>query len=925
MNKIFKVIWNHATQSWVAVSEYARVHCKSGSYKVDGSKSTNVITQPFTLSALSLSIIMATSILWAQSASATTHLNGNTNGIGISSSSSQQATASDVSNIAIGVLAKADGSQSLAIGSANQSNGINRAYAKAGQSLAIGAGSHSLVAQSTAIGNDVATYGTGSVAIGGDDTGNSNQNKNTKATTLQFQDKNTAAIATRDGTNSATEDDNYRATFAGGRGSVAIGSHTQAIHDAGTAIGAGAISGSGSATGSVRFTTSNPTFALTQNTGVQATAIGAQSWSYGNYTTAIGARALAGLDKATAIGFESLAYSSNSIAIGNQAKSGATSATQTESSGDNTIAIGNNAIAAASNSITMGTNSNVTGSYSVAMGAGNNVSNSNVLVLGNNITTTTDNSVFLGNKAAYVADSDSTKGLTAYPSDTIVGKTVAFAGKVAGVVSVGDVNAERRIQNVSPGLISATSTDAINGSQLYSVANALNKQNYFHVNPATTASTAGNTSNLDYVDGIGGASGGEAVAAGVSATASGRSAVAMGRGATADSLANIAIGENAQATTADKNTNPANKDAASGINKAIAIGSGAQATHAKTIAIGDQANASGRNASAIGSQASVSGTESTGIGVAASVTGDYATGIGQRVRAVGAQSTAIGTWALTDKERSTAIGRSSTAVGNRAVSLGSDVYAVANFTVAAGAYSRATEESAIALGRGANANTLNSSAMGRSATAIGTSAVAIGDNALAGSEAVKNAYNTAYTEAYTEAERTIYDEGVARLVATNPRATEAQKRTAGNNEVANRQLEVITAAKTAAKAKADEILATAGTRTGENTVAIGKNAVAEYKDNVALGAGSKETSATVTDPASLGTINSADVRGITYSGFAASSPTSVVSIGAKNSERRLINVAAGKIDENSTDAINGSQLYAALNQSHWKLATSQDG
>ncbi|WP_435301152.1 YadA-like family protein [Actinobacillus pleuropneumoniae] len=104
-----------------------------------------------------------------------------------------------------------------------------------------------------------------------------------------------------------------------------------------------------------------------------------------------------------------------------------------------------------------------------------------VFILGNNVKKTANDSVFLGSGSGYVETGATTKGLEkTYTSDTVNGKAVQFAGGnvTAGVVSVGGINEKgekltRRIQNVAPGLISDQSTDAINGSQLYAVAEAL--------------------------------------------------------------------------------------------------------------------------------------------------------------------------------------------------------------------------------------------------------------------------------------------------------------------------------------------------------------------------------------------------------------------------------------------------------------------
>ena len=95
---------------------------------------------------------------------------------------------------------------------------------------------------------------------------------------------------------------------------------------------------------------------------------------------------------------------------------------------------------------------------------------SNTQVLGSNVTATMGNSVYLGSGSAYVADSASTKGMAAYSGDG----TYAYAGGTpAGVVTVGAKGKERRIQNVAAGFVGSQSTDAVNGSQLYTMTRPL--------------------------------------------------------------------------------------------------------------------------------------------------------------------------------------------------------------------------------------------------------------------------------------------------------------------------------------------------------------------------------------------------------------------------------------------------------------------
>ena len=97
--------------------------------------------------------------------------------------------------------------------------------------------------------------------------------------------------------------------------------------------------------------------------------------------------------------------------------------------------------------------------------------------------------------------------------------------------------------------------------------------------------------------------------------------------------------------------------------------------------------------------------------------------------------------------------------------------------------------------------------------------------------------------------------------------------------------------------------------TGGYSTALGMQAKATQKNSVALGAGSVDRAAT---KETKGTITLSDGTIREYGNFAGSNPIGVVSVGAKDKdeERQIINVAAGKISADSTDAVNGSQLYS---------------
>ena len=199
---------------------------------------------------------------------------------------------------------------------------------------------------------------------------------------------------------------------------------------------------------------------------------GTQKGNYNN-TGATGFNAIAAGPAASAT-------KENSIAIGNGA-----SATEEDTvvigssavTGKNSIAIGTGHSVTGANSGAFGDPTTINGDNSYSVGNNNTIGEGfeNVFALGNSITVVESNSVFLGDSAAYVAEGDSTGGLEEVSEATINSLTFdGFAGAApVGVVSVGDAGKERRIQNVAAGLISATSTDAINGSQLYSAIDAM--------------------------------------------------------------------------------------------------------------------------------------------------------------------------------------------------------------------------------------------------------------------------------------------------------------------------------------------------------------------------------------------------------------------------------------------------------------------
>ena len=194
----------------------------------------------------------------------------------------------------------------------------------------------------------------------------------------------------------------------------------------------------------------------------------------GAYSTAVGYQAQASASDTLAIGRQSVSSGMNAIAIGKGAQATA----------ENTIAIGTGNIVSGKASGAIGDPSVVTGNSSYSVGNNNTVSANNAYALGSNITAGTADSVYLGDRATasgvHTANTASGEAYTygGLNDAAVAGKagSSATANKVAGVVTVGN-NADetRQVQGVAAGVVSAASTDAINGSQLYYTNQAINQ------------------------------------------------------------------------------------------------------------------------------------------------------------------------------------------------------------------------------------------------------------------------------------------------------------------------------------------------------------------------------------------------------------------------------------------------------------------
>ncbi|MFW9293119.1 ESPR-type extended signal peptide-containing protein, partial [Glaesserella parasuis] len=421
MNKIFRVIWSHAQQAWVVVSELVKSHTKTSAYT---DKRVQVCTSDYFLDKqqdkfkLSLLSLVLLGIFFSPVGSAayfqdsSTGLPGNDDGtIGIGKSSRAGSGAITIgldstaqeNSVVLGTKAKGTNTQTVAIG--------NLAEASASQSIAIGANTEA--------------KGYGSISIGGDDL------------------KQTIYGGS------------YFKTTASGKASVAIGGMSLATGEGSIVLG--------------------PVASANHAEGI---AIGARSSSTAEYGIAVGGSASADGKNAVAVGRESKGAGEDSIAIGNLARTtGADSVVvgaNINVTGEKLVAIGANS-KAGSHSAAYGYNAKALGERSVAVGesATTNDAAARATALGNNTVVTVGGGVALG-YGSNASTAGGVEGLKQAHSVTTGGSTVDNGFKSTGsvdnnpigAVSVGNDKIKRQITNVAAG---KELTDAVNVAQLKSL------------------------------------------------------------------------------------------------------------------------------------------------------------------------------------------------------------------------------------------------------------------------------------------------------------------------------------------------------------------------------------------------------------------------------------------------------------------------
>ncbi|ENN86852.1 cell wall protein [Rhizobium freirei PRF 81] len=576
----------------------------------------------------------------------------------------------------------------------------------------------------------------------------------------------------------------------------------------------------------------------------------------------------------------------------------------------------------------------------------------------------------------------------------INGATYTFQGTTpTSTVSVGTVGAERTITNLAAGRLSGSSTDAINGSQLFATNRAVDAigTTVTTIGGQVTQNTAditnlGNTINniagdtsTTYTDANGkgiryvrtndrtlavsdsSAQGIGSTAVGYNATSVADNSLALGRNSNAAIVGGVALGSG---SISDRPLAPAFGQIAAGptgfiqyntTDKALlgAVSVGSSTAYRQIINVADGTNA----------QDAVTVRQLQGaIASVATTPGKYfhANSAAGDSLAVGAESVAVGPTTVVNGDNGIGIGNGAivdqiapggTAIGQNAHVMLADGVALGTNSVAAGVQS-------VALGAGAQSNNINSVALGaQSITSVGAQTNytafaltslqnSVGEVSIGSTGSERKLTNVAAGSAGTDAVNVNQLRGLGTNITSliggnttvNPDGsiTGPTYNIQGNNYstvydafgAVNNTLTNInngggikyfhansTLADSAASGTDSVAIGPQSVASGANSLAAGNGAAAAGPSAVALGQGARANNAndvalgsgSVTQ-AAVGTAGTT-IQGKNYA-FAGTTPVGTVSVGAAGAERTITNVAAGRIAADSTDAINGSQLYA---------------
>ena len=860
MNQIYKVIWSRVKHCYVVVSEIAGRCGKNGG---TASEKKSMPVRAF-LCALAVTGCLLPGIAEAS-------FDG---GIGAST-----ATAN---SIAVGDDAKTTEEYTIALGSRSRAINI---YA-------------------IAMGDQAQATGQGATAIG-------SLSKSTAEHSLAVGDQAEAAAVNSSAYGILSKALSSHSVAIGNGASVGKGDPDSVSSQNGIAIGNGANVTVNPATATPGITDKSGGIAIGHDAttkDINTIALGTGTIGQGAQAVAIGRNARTIANNGVAIGNEARTQSTNGFALGNNARAGFDEnnvlvgrdndqafGSNARAWGGSSMAFGNNAKAANGGAIAMGNGSQSRGDWGVAIGNGAKALAAGARALGANSTAKGVNSTAIGWDSKSEAASGIAVGESASVEDGADnGIAIGTGAKAAGKSSTGTPSLPASTVAIGQGAQALENGDIVIGRQAKSIASTE------HGNPGSGAVVAGAEAAAygargDVVIGASAEtnvkikqSGGtvdpkyaQGVAIGSTAKTYGTQSLALGSDTRAIGNSSIAIGgDDIDMARTELETAVPQLKAGNGIKKSFnkeietkfpgGLGSASinvKGKYANTAAIGDATTA-------IGTLSEAFGTGSTAIGINSLTKGVASTGIGIMARSWGDNSLALGTQVGAYGTRSSSIGDTN--------QVGLDM-------------------------KDGNRSGKESAAVGSQNTIYGNQAYAVGAGNTIGSATV----NTA-TEANGSAAGADQDK-ITTVTAGTVKGNMAGA--FGYKNTINADNAYAVGSNSTVSADGAMVLGNNASVTAKNGMALGSNTKVANENAVALGAGS-ETAAAVATP-------SATINGTAHN-FAGVNPASTVSVGKAGSERTITNVAAGRISDVSTDAINGSQLYAVTTEMDKGVAYAGD-
>ncbi|WP_419276890.1 trimeric autotransporter adhesin Ata [Acinetobacter baumannii] len=675
----------------------------------------------------------------------------------------------------------------------------------------------------------------------------------------QTQDRTGSNIANRN-----NPYNNSTGAYAGAMkqgGAISVGTGAVVEKGLGTAIGSYATTQgiSGVAIGTGALSSGNTALAV----GRQSAATADFSQAIGNVAAATGKGSLAIGHSATAEGYRSIAIGSpdieNADPVAGQAGAAYQPKMATKATGKDSIAFGGGAVATEENALAIGAFSESKGKKSVAIGTGAKAQKDNAVVIGDQAEASFEGGVAIGKGARSEAENSIALGKDSKASQATGESFLTKQSAPTGVLSIGDIGTERRIQNVADG---AADSDAATVRQLKAA-----RTHYVSIND--NGQQGGNFEND-------GATGRNAIAVGVNASAAGREAMAIGGSAQAIGSGAIAMGSSSQTV--------GRGDVAIGRNASTQGAEGVNSN--QSVAIGDQTKAIGDQSVAIGADVIAKGNSSVAIG------GDDVDKIARDTELSNTYTEITGGTLQAGKYPTTEANHGSTAVGVQAVGTGA-------FSSAFGMTSKATGDASSAFGVMSNASGKGAAAFGAVAQATGDGASAMGINSLA-----SGTNSTAIGSGNKPGEGAKATGNSSAAIGSGAQATGDNSAAIGKGAEATNE----NAAAVGGGAKA----------TGKNAAAIGGGAIADQENAVSVGQGAQSL---VEGGVALGARSKVEAKNsvalgqdavateATGTSFLtnrdASQSNGVISVGSAGKERRITNVEDGSAD---SDAVTVRQL-----------------